>query len=180
MLASYSALQSTANCQRYLRRTTLNAMTTRETQAVDAALTRFRGEEGALLPVLHAVQDTLGYIPKQATPTLAHAFNLSRAEIHGVITYYHHFRQTAPAQHRLALCQAEACQARGSRALTATAEAATGCRLGEHSDDNRWSLEPVYCLGLCASGPALELDGKLHARLTPERLEALIRHKELS
>ncbi|MDE2354991.1 MAG: formate dehydrogenase subunit gamma [Betaproteobacteria bacterium] len=155
-------------------------MTTREAQAVDAALDRFRDEQGALLPVLHAVQDNLGYIPQAATPALASAFNLSRAEVHGVITYYHHFRQTEPAQHKLAICQAEACQARGCRSLTATAEAAVGCRLGEHTDDNRWELEPVYCLGLCASGPAVELDGKLYARITPERLEALIRKKELS
>ena len=158
----------------------MTAMTTREAQAVDAALDRFRDEQGALLPVLHAVQDNLGYIPKGATPTLASAFNISRAEVHGVITYYHHFRQTEPAQHKLAICQAEACQARGCRSLTATAEAAVGCRLGEHTDDNRWELEPVYCLGLCASGPAVELDGKLYARITPERLEALIRKKELS
>ncbi|MDE1942799.1 MAG: formate dehydrogenase subunit gamma [Betaproteobacteria bacterium] len=155
-------------------------MTTREAQAVDAALNRFRDEQGALLPVLHAVQDNLGYIPQGATPTLASAFNISRAEVHGVITYYHHFRQTEPAQHKLAICQAEACQARGCRSLTATAEAAVGCRLGEHTEDNRWELEPVYCLGLCASGPAVELDGKLYARITPERLEALIRKKELS
>ena len=158
----------------------MTAMTTREAQAVDAALDRFRDEQGALLPVFHAVQDNLGYIPQGATPTLASAFNISRAEVHGVITYYHHFRQTEPAQHKLAICQAEACQARGCRSLTATAEAAVGCRLGEHTEDNRWELEPVYCLGLCASGPAVELDGKLYARITPERLEALIRKKELS
>ena len=158
----------------------MTAMTTREAQAVETALTRFRDEQGALLPVLHAVQDTLGYIPPSATPALASAFNISRAEVHGVITYYHHFHQTEPAQHKLAVCQAEACQARGCRSLTATAEAAVGCRLGEHTEDNRWELEPVYCLGLCASGPAVELDGKLYARITPERLEALIRKKELS
>ncbi len=158
----------------------MNSMTDREAQALEAALDRFRNEQGALLPLLHAVQDTLGYIPKQATPTIASALNLSRAEVHGVITYYHHFRQTEPAQHKLALCQAEACQARGCRTLTEKAEAALGCNLGEHTKDNRWELEPIYCLGLCASGPAIELDGKLYARVTPERLESLIRKKELS
>ncbi len=162
------------------RRNALNSMTTREAQAVEAALTRFQDEQGALLPLLHAVQDTLGYIPKDATSTIASAFNLSRAEVHGVITYYHHFRQTEPAQHKLAICQAEACQARGCRSLTEKAEAAVGCGLGQHTDDNRWELEAVYCLGLCASGPAVELDGKLYARITPERLESLIRKKELS
>ncbi len=158
----------------------MNSMTTREAQAVKDALTRFQEERGSLLPLLHAVQDTLGYIPKLATPAIATAYNLSRAEVHGVITYYHHFRQTVPAQHKLALCQAEACQARGCRSLTEKAEAAVGCKLGEHTADNRWELEAVYCLGLCASGPALELDGKLYARITPDRLESLIRKKELS
>jgi NADH:ubiquinone oxidoreductase subunit E len=164
------------------RNTHLDSKATREEQAVRDAISRHQSVPGGLLPLLHDVQDTLGYVPKEATPAIAAALNLSRADVHGVITYYHHFRQTPPAGHTLAICEAEACQARGCRSLVKKAEALLGCASGETTADQRWHLEPVYCLGLCASGPALVLDGKLHGRVTPERLEMLVKskNKELS
>ena len=115
---------------------------------------------------------------------IASAFNLSRAEVHGVITYYHHFRQTPPPKHTLAICHAEACQARGCRSVINKADALLGTSHGSHSGHNPvhdaaksesdWHVEPTYCLGLCATGPALMLDGQLHAHVTPAKLEALI------
>jgi len=162
----------------------LNSATQPEMQVVAKAITRFQAVPGGLLPLLHAVQEGLGYIPPTATQSIASAFNLSRAEVHGVITYYHHFRQTPPPKHTLAICHAEACQARGCRSVINKADALLGTSHGSHSGHNPvhdaaksesdWHVEPTYCLGLCATGPALMLDGKLHAHVTPAKLEALI------
>ncbi|MCX7165906.1 MAG: NAD(P)H-dependent oxidoreductase subunit E [Rhodocyclales bacterium] len=122
---------------------------------------------GALLPILHEIQEELGHIPPESVSLIAKELNLSRAEVHGVITYYHHFRQTPPGRHVVRVCCAEACQAVGGEALAEHARA----RL-EGSD---LTLEPVYCLGLCAIGPALQIDETtLRARVTPEKFDALI------
>lgn len=122
---------------------------------------------GALLPVLHDIQEALGHIPPESVPLIARELNLSRAEVHGVISYYQHFRQTPPGRHVLRICCAEACQAVGGEALAEHARA----RL-EGSD---LTLEPVYCLGLCAIGPALQIDEtKLHGHVTPEKFDALM------
>jgi formate dehydrogenase subunit gamma len=122
---------------------------------------------GALLPILHDIQEELGYIPPESVSLIAKALNLSRAEVHGVITYYHHFRQTPPGRHVVRVCCAEACQAVGGEALADHARA----RL-EGSD---LTLEPVYCLGLCAIGPVLQIDETtLHARVTPEKFDTLM------
>ena len=130
---------------------------------------------GALLPVLHGVQDALGHIPREAVPDIARALNLSRAEVHGVITYYHHFREEPAGLHMLQVCRAESCRAMGAEALLAHARASLDCSAAQHlSADGSYSVEPVYCLGLCASSPAVVLDGRLHARMTPARLDALL------
>ena len=122
---------------------------------------------GALLPILHNVQETLGYIPQESVPLIAKDLNLSRAEVHGVISYYHHFRQMPPGRHVVRVCCAEACQAVGGESL---AEHARGRLAG-----SSLTLEPVYCLGLCACGPSLQIDeATLHARVTPEKFDALI------
>jgi formate dehydrogenase subunit gamma len=158
----------------------LNSISNRETSTLASALSRFQSVPGGLLPLLHAVQEDLGYIPPSATQTIASAFNLSRAEVHGVITYYHHFRQSPPAKHNLAICHAEACQARGCRSVINKADALLGGTRDSHDathsheSTNDWHVEATYCLGLCATGPALMLDGKLHAHVTPAKLEALI------
>lgn len=128
--------------------------------AARAAALDHLGLEGPLLPTLHAIQARLGWIPDSAVPVVAEAFNLSRADVHGVVTFYHDFRREPPARHVLKLCRAEACQARGGdRALTA-AEATLGVRLGEVDPAGAVAIEPVYCLGLCASGPAALWDGE--------------------
>ena len=130
-----------------------------------------RDRPGALLPVLHAVQDALGHIPAAAVPAIARTLGLSHAEVHGVVSYYHHFRQEPPGRHVVRVCCAEACQAVGAEALAARAR--------ERRAGRGVTLEPVYCLGLCACGPAVQVDEThLHARMTPEKLDALLARLE--
>ena len=132
------------------------------------------GEPGALLPILHEVQDALGFIPSTLVPEIALAMNLSRAEVHGVVTYYHHFRDHAPGRHVVQICRAEACQSMGANALMAHAEQRLGCKQHATSADGAFTLEPVYCLGLCASSPAMMWGDELYARMTPQRFDALM------
>jgi formate dehydrogenase subunit gamma len=134
----------------------------------------YLGQPGALLPILHALQHVFGHVPDAATPIVAEALNLSRADVHGVLTFYHDFRREPPGRRVLKLCQAEACQARGSRRTTAQAEARLGVPLGETTEDGAVTLEAIYCLGLCASGPAALLDGRPVARLDERRVDALV------
>lgn len=135
-------------------------------------------EAGGLLPLLHDIQDRIGYVPPEAVPTIARAFNRSRAEVHGVISFYHHFRDTPPGQHTLQVCRAEACQSCGGEALAALAEQVLGCASGQTSASGV-SLESVYCLGLCASAPALAIDGQAHARMDAARLQSLLQALEV-
>jgi formate dehydrogenase subunit gamma len=127
-----------------------------------------------LLPTLHAIQDAVGFIPPGAVADIAARFNLSRAEIHGVVTFYHHFRTTPPARHTIRICRAEACQSMGAEQLLAHAEKSLGCGLHGKSADDGFSLEPVYCLGQCATSPALMIDDAVHARVTPEKFDRLV------
>lgn len=133
------------------------------------------GVEGALLPILHALQSEFGWISDEAAALAADVLNLTRAEVHGVLTFYHDFSRAPPARRTLKLCRAEACQARGGRQAEARAEAVLGVAMGGTSADGAVSLRPVFCLGLCATGPAALLDGQPRARLVGERLEALLR-----
>lgn len=133
-----------------------------------------RGLEGPLLPILHALQETFGYVDKAAEPIVAEALNLSRAEVHGVVTFYHDFRQKPAGRHALKLCRAESCQARGSDALAARAAARLGIALGDTTADGSVTLEPVYCLGLCSVSPAAMLDGKVVGRLDEKKLDTLL------
>ncbi|HJV71447.1 NAD(P)H-dependent oxidoreductase subunit E [Ideonella sp.] len=136
----------------------------RDNDALVARVIAERGQlDGPLMPVLHGVQDALGYVPAEAVGPIAEALNLSRAEVHGVITYYHHFRQAPARGPVLQVCRAESCRSVGGEALLQRAHAAGGC-----------TVEPVYCLGLCAQSPAVMLQGQLHARVTPERLDELL------
>ena len=130
--------------------------------------------EGATLVILHALQEAFGYIPESAIPMVASALNLSRAEVYGVFTFYHDFRKKPAGHHVLKLCRAEACQAAGGDALAARAEAKLGVALGETTADDRVTLEPIYCLGLCATAPSAMLDGRVIGRLDQTRLDALI------
>ncbi len=131
--------------------------------AVDRVIAERRLLDGALLPILHGVQDALGHVPDAAVPRIAEALNLSRAEVHGVLTYYHHFRRQPAARPVLQVCRAESCRTMGGEALLAQAEASGRC-----------TAEPVYCLGLCALSPAVMFGGQPHARMTAEKLDALL------
>jgi formate dehydrogenase subunit gamma len=130
--------------------------------------------EGATLVILHALQEAFGYVPEPAIPMIAEALNLSRAEVHGVFTFYHDFRHEPAGKRVLKLCRAEACQAAGGEALAARAEARLGIALGNTTADNRVTLEPIYCLGLCATAPSAMLDGRLVGRLDEARIDALV------
>ena len=133
-----------------------------------------KNHEGPTLVVLHALQDAFGYVPEPAIPMVAEALNLSRAEVHGVFTFYHDFRHEPAGRHVLKLCRAEACQAAGGDALAARAESKLGVPFGETTADGRVTLEPIYCLGLCATAPSAMLDGRLVGRLDSKRLDALM------
>ncbi len=134
---------------------------------------RHADREGPLLPILHEVQDTFGFVPRDAIPVIAGALNLSRAEVYGVVTFYHDFRDAPAGRRVLKLCRAEACQSMGCEALVARAEEALGTPCGGTSADGV-TLEAVYCLGLCATSPSAMLDGRPVARLDERRLDALI------
>ena len=127
-----------------------------------------------LLPLLHKVQEDLGCIAPEHIGPIAQHFNLSRAEVHGVVTFYHDFRESPCPGRRVAVCVAEACQSVGARQLVSELESMTDCRLNGSSPDGRFTLEPVYCLGLCACGPALMIDGRLHGRVSGQTLPALL------
>src|SRR6202142_3356475 len=135
---------------------------------------RLKSLPGALLPVLHDVQAALGYVPKDAVPLIASELNLSRAEIHGVISFYHYFRTKKPGRHVLQLCRAEACQSVGAADLEQHAKRILGIDFHATTADGAITLEPVYCLGNCALGPSAMLDDRLHGRVSPERFDALI------
>jgi formate dehydrogenase subunit gamma len=139
-----------------------------------AAVERNLHRDGPLIEILHEVQSEFGCIPSGAVAVLARALNLSRAEIHGVVTFYHHFRSKAPGRHVLQICRAESCQAAGGRLLERRAQQRLGVGFGETTPDGHITLEAVYCLGLCACSPAVMIDNEVHGRVTPERLDALI------
>ena len=143
-------------------------------QAAHKALHRHAGQKGNLLPILHDVQHALGYIPDTAVPLIAQAVQLSRAEVHGVISFYPHFRQTPAAGVVLEVCRAESCQAMGGEQLAAHVQQKLGCDFHATSTDGKVTLEPVYCLGLCAQSPAVMVNGRPHARVTPAKLDQLL------
>jgi formate dehydrogenase subunit gamma len=130
--------------------------------------------EGATLVILRALQEAFGYVPEPAIPMVASALNLSRAEVHGVFTFYHDFRKQPAGRHVLKLCRAEACQAAGGDAIAARAEAKLGIAIGSTTADDRVTLEPIYCLGLCSTAPSAMLDGRIVGRLDEKRIDALI------
>ena len=144
-----------------------------ETRAREIAA-RAAAVKGGLLPALHELQKAFGLVPGEAVAILADAFNLSRAEVHGVVSFYHDFRSAPAGRHVLKLCRAEACQAVGGTSVAETAKRQLKLDWHETSADGEWTLEPVFCLGLCASGPSAMLDGKLLARLDCEGVERVI------
>jgi formate dehydrogenase subunit gamma len=129
---------------------------------------------GALLPILHAIQDELGWVPPDATPLIAAALNLSRAEVHGVISFYHHFRTHPPGRHVVQICRAESCQAMGGAALEGHAKKQLGIDFHDTTVDGAVTLEPVYCLGNCACSPAIRVDDEIVGRVDAARFDDVI------
>jgi formate dehydrogenase subunit gamma len=146
-----------------------------ETTVVRRIVAEHKGRPGPLLEVLHAIQAAMGCIPAAAIPVVAEELNLSRAEVHGVVTFYHYFRTARPGAHTVSLCQAEACQSMGAEGLAAHVRHRLGIDFHETTADGKFSLEPVYCLGNCACSPAAMINGELHGRLTADAFDALIK-----
>ncbi len=154
--------------------TELNTMET----IVQEIITALKDKPGALLPILHAVQDQLGYVPADSVPAIAKGLNLSRAEVHGVISFYHYFRDTAPGKQTIHLCRAESCQAMGGKELEAHVKQSLGIDYHEITADGMFSLEPVYCLGNCACSPAMQIDQEIYGRVSAETFESIINQVE--
>lgn len=133
-----------------------------------------REQAGALLPILHGIQDALGHVPPQSVPQIAAALNLSRADVHGVVSFYHYFRSTPPGRHTVHLCRAEACQSMGAEKLAAHARARLGIDFHQTTADGAVSLEPIYCLGNCACSPAMLVDDEVVGRVTAERFDEIV------
>ena len=147
-------------------------------EIVETVIQTHQGKIGALLPVLHSIQEKLGHIPSESVPMIAGAMNLSRAEVNGVMSFYHDFRTEPAGEHILHLCRAEACQAMGSRELEDHVKTRLGIDYGETTSNGLFTLEPVYCLGNCACAPSLRVNDDLHARVTAETFDALIAQME--
>ena len=130
--------------------------------------------DGALMPILHALNDEFGYVDASIVPVIADELNLSRAEVHGVLTFYHDFRKSPGGRHVVKICRAEACQSMQGRELEAHIKRHLKVELGETTPDKKITFEAVYCLGLCACAPSLMVDGKLHGRVTPEKFDRII------
>lgn len=149
---------------------------TRPADVIERAIARCSHLDGAVLPIFHAIQDELGYVPLPAVDRIASALNLSRAEVHGTLSFYHDFRTEPPGHHVLRVCRAEACQAVGGNELTDHIRRKLGCDFRETSTSSV-TLEAVYCLGNCACGPSIVLDGQLHGRVTAARFDELAKEK---
>lgn len=143
-------------------------------QLIEQHIQAYGNVPGGLLPLLHAIQGDIGYIPPPSVAAIARAMNLSRAEVHGVISFYHDFRTEPAGRHVLQICRAEACQSMGSQALEQHAKKTLGIDYGETTADGGISLQPVYCLGNCACSPSVRIDESVHARVDAARLDALL------
>ena len=145
-----------------------------EPAIAQALIDDLKSKPGALLPILHAIQDRFSFIPEEAVALIAQSLTLSRAEVHGVISFYHHFRTQQPGRHVVEICRAEACQAQGSRALEAHAKAALGVDYHQTTADRNITLEPVYCLGNCSCGPSIRVGDEIYADVDATRFDELV------
>ncbi|MCK9503833.1 MAG: formate dehydrogenase subunit gamma [Porticoccaceae bacterium] len=141
---------------------------------LDPLLEKFSRIEGSLLPLLHGIQAQYGYIPVEAEPAIAKALNLSNAEVRGVLSFYHDFRSTAPGKHQIKICCAEACQARGGRALSDYVKARLNVDYGETTTDGLVTVDKVYCLGNCSCGPSVAVADEVYANMDASRFDALL------
>lgn len=151
-----------------------------QTQSTETAartaeiISEFKGLEGPLLPILHGIQEEFGFVPAESLPVIADALNLSKADVHGVVTFYHDYRREPAGRHVLKLCQAEACQSMGSDAVADRVRRLLGIGFHESAADGSVTLEPVYCLGLCACAPAAMLDGEVIGRLDADTIDDIV------
>ncbi len=152
----------------------VHAQSTEITARVAEIIEGLKSLEGPLLPILHEIQDDFGYVPRESLPVIAEALNLSNAEVHGVVSFYHDYRREPAGRHVLKLCQAEACQSMGSDAVAARVKRLLGIGFHETTADGSVTLEPVYCLGLCACAPSAMLDGAVIGRLDDETIDEIV------
>lgn len=141
---------------------------------IQTIIEQYQTMPGALLPILHAIQDQFGFVPADAVPLISEGLNLSRAEVHGVISYYHFFKTQPVGQHVIQLCRAESCQAMGADSLAEHTKKILNCDFHETTQDGVFTLEPVYCLGQCACSPAMMIDDDVYARVSTTKLDKLI------
>ncbi|MEZ0233156.1 MAG: formate dehydrogenase subunit gamma [Methylophilaceae bacterium] len=141
---------------------------------VEAHIVTCKDAPGALLPLLHAIQDDIGFIPEESYSLISKALNLSVAEVHGVVTFYHHFRQHPPGRHVLQVCRAESCQSMGSAALEQHIQSTLAVHFHETTADGSITLEPVYCLGNCACSPAVMMDDEIYGRVSAQKIDRII------
>ncbi len=151
-----------------------SSLSAAERRAIEDSCTRLKELPGALMPILHDVQRQLGFVPHDGVPVIARALNLSLADVHGVLTFYHYFRKQRSGRHVVHLCRAEACQAVGAFALEAHAKRSLGIDYHGTTADGSLSLEPVYCLGNCSLGPSIMIDETLHGRVSAQRFDELV------
>jgi formate dehydrogenase subunit gamma len=149
-------------------------MSIQQQEKIQEHINIYLNTPGALLPLMHAIQDDIGYVPEDSYVLISKAYNLSIAEIHGFITFYHHFRTYPPGKHVLQVCRAESCQSMGSEKIEQYCKDKLGIDYYETTKDNLLTLEPVYCLGNCACSPAVMIDEKILGRVTPEKIDQII------
>lgn len=145
-----------------------------ENQLILTAIASLKDQPGALLPILHKIQESLKFIPPTAIPLIAHGLNLSRADVHGVVSYYHHFRQTKPGVHLIQVCRAESCQSMGSKALEQHVQHTLGIDYHQTTQDGQFSLEPVYCLGNCACSPSIRVADDIYSDMNAQKFDDLL------
>jgi len=152
----------------------MDATSARANEKIQEIIAELIDKPGALLPILHEIQHTFGYIPAQAIPTIGDALKQTAAEIHGVISFYRHFHTSKGGSHRIEVCRAEACQARGARALESHAKKTLQVEYHQTTADRNITLDPVYCLGNCACGPNIRIDDDIIGRVSPEKFDRLV------
>lgn len=139
-----------------------------------AIVSELKGLEGPLLPILHEIQAEFGYVPQESLPVISRELNLSRAEVHGVVTFYHDYRDHPAGRHVLKLCRAEACQSMGGDEVAERVKSLLGIDFHQTTLDGAVTLEPIYCLGLCSCAPAAILDGEVHGRIDADSVKELV------
>lgn len=152
----------------------MNARHPWQAERAMAIIAEHRHLRGALIPMLHALQEEFGCIDEEAVPLLAKELNLSRADVHGVVSFYHEFRRTRPGRHTVKVCRAEACQAMGCNDLVAHVEKSLDIKLGETTADDAFSVEAVFCLGNCSLSPAIMVDERVYGRVDAKRFDAIL------